>query len=228
MKAKCRIYSPKPAAGEPVPQWTAASNNINKQRQRGALDRLGMVTTESFCYNHKASSERGALSLGRLITELQSESDRRRHPVLPVESLVIHWVQVNLATNFRLTNKTTATRNLSEGALWNKQLLRTMDQTSRHYRRMQKDSNRSQNYILNLYVKPHPHKIKYYSSGPCLCNNYAIYINIKRGISNMVRNETNSIIKRNPKSNLNFFFFFFYQNQYYQIQLKKRLEHIYI
>lgn len=35
-----------------------------------------MVTTESFCYNHKASSERGALSLGRVITELQSESDR--------------------------------------------------------------------------------------------------------------------------------------------------------
>lgn len=228
MKAKRRIYSPKPAAGEPVPQWTAASNNINKQRQRGALDRLGMVTTEPLCYNQKASSERGALSLGRLITELQSESDRRRHPVLPVESLVIHWVQVNLATNFRLTNKTTATRNLSEGALWNKQLLRTMDQTSRHYRRMQKDSNRSQNYIY-LYVKPQPHKIKYYSSGPFLCNNYAIYINIKRSISNMVRNETNSIIKWNPKSNLNFFFIIiFYQNQYYQIQLKKILEHIYI
>lgn len=75
--AKCPNYSPKPAAGEPVPQWTAASNNINKQRQRGALDRLSMVTTESFCDNHKTSSERGALSLGRLITELQNESDRR-------------------------------------------------------------------------------------------------------------------------------------------------------
>lgn len=43
----------------------------------------------------------------------------------------------------------------------------------------------------------------------------------------MVRNETNSIIKWNPKSNLNFILFFL-PKSVLSDTIKKRLEHIYI